>query len=60
MICSSRLFGCGFEWMIYTASTTYIKVGDHAQIGANAVVTKDVDDKCVMVGVPARCIKKID
>lgn len=37
-----------------------IKVGDHAQIGANAVVTKDVDDKCVMVGVPARCIKKID
>lgn len=31
-----------------------IKIGDHAQIGANAVVTKDVPTRAVAVGVPAR------
>lgn len=30
-----------------------IWVGDDAQIGANAVVVKDVPDNCVAVGVPA-------
>jgi serine O-acetyltransferase len=31
-----------------------IRVGDHAQIGANAVVTKDVPEGHVAVGIPAR------
>lgn len=31
-----------------------IKVGDHARIGSNAVVIKDVDADQTMVGVPAR------
>ena len=30
-----------------------IEIGDHVQIGSNSVVTKDVDDKSVVAGVPA-------
>lgn len=33
-----------------------IKIGDYAVIGANAVVTKDVPDGAVAVGIPARNI----
>jgi serine O-acetyltransferase len=33
-----------------------VTIGDHALIGANAVVTKDVEPGAIMVGVPARCI----
>lgn len=35
-----------------------IKIGNGAVIGANAVVTKDVGDYEVVVGVPAQVIKK--
>lgn len=35
-----------------------ISVGDFARIGANAVVTKDVEDHATMVGNPARYIGK--
>ena len=31
-----------------------VTVGENAKIGANAVVTKDVPDNAVMVGVPAK------
>ena len=31
-----------------------ITIGNDAQIGANAVVTHDIPEKCVAVGVPAR------
>lgn len=34
-----------------------IKVGAHAQIGANAVVLKDVPSRGIAVGVPARIIR---
>lgn len=34
-----------------------IKVGDHARIGANAVVIQDVPEGATMVGIPARAIK---
>lgn len=37
-----------------------IVIGEGAVIGANAVVTKSVDDYCVMGGVPARVIRKRD
>ena len=31
-----------------------ISIGENAKVGANAVVTKDVSDNAVMVGVPAK------
>ena len=34
-----------------------VTVGKFAKIGANAVVTKDVPDKAVMVGIPAKAVK---
>ncbi|QOL26502.1 serine acetyltransferase [Thalassotalea sp. LPB0316] len=35
-----------------------IKVGNNVNIGANAVVVKDVPDNVTVVGIPARIIKK--
>jgi serine O-acetyltransferase len=35
-----------------------ITIGHHAQIGANAVVVKDVPDNATAVGVPARIVNK--
>lgn len=29
-------------------------------IGANAVVCKDIEDNCIVAGVPAKVIRKID
>ena len=37
-----------------------IRVGNHASIGANAVVNSDVPDNCVVAGVPAKIIKYLD
>lgn len=35
-----------------------IHIGNNVRIGANAVVTHDIPDNSVAVGVPARCIRK--
>ena len=35
-----------------------IKIGNNVTIGAGSVVTKDVPDNCVVVGNPARIIRK--
>jgi len=35
-------------------------VGKHCVIGSNSVVTKDIPDYCVAVGIPAIVIKKYD
>ena len=35
-----------------------VHIGKHVTIGANSVVTKDVPDFCVVVGNPAKVIKK--
>jgi len=35
-----------------------VHIGKHCVIGANSVVTKDIPDYCVAVGLPARVIKK--
>lgn len=35
-----------------------IRVGNNVIIGANAVVTKDVPDNCIVAGIPAKIIKR--
>ena len=37
-----------------------VKIGNNAVVGANAVVTHDVEDNAVVAGVPARVIKYLD
>lgn len=37
-----------------------VKIGNNVVIGANSVVTKDIEDYCVVGGVPAQIIKKIN
>ena len=36
---------------------TKINIGKNVIVGAGAVVTKDIPDNCVAVGVPAKIIK---
>lgn len=47
-------------WIGENVSIIGAKVGRNSVIGANSVVTSDVPDYCVAVGVPARVIKKYD
>jgi serine O-acetyltransferase len=35
-----------------------IRLGDQVVVGANAVVVKDVPDRCTVVGVPARIVRR--
>ena len=44
---------------INTVIVGNVKIGKHSVIGANSVVTKDVPDYSVAVGIPARVIKNI-
>ena len=37
-----------------------VTIGENAIIGTGAVVTKDVPDNCLAVGVPAKVVKKLD
>lgn len=36
-----------------------VTIGDHSVIGAGAVVTRDVPEKCVYVGNPARLLERL-
>ncbi len=37
-----------------------VTIGKHVTIGANCVVNKDIPDYCVVVGIPAKIIKRYD
>ena len=37
-----------------------VKIGDNVQVGANAVVTKDIPDNAVVAGVPAKVIRIVE
>lgn len=47
-------------WIGEGACIIGVKIGKGCVIGANAVVTKDIPDYCVAVGIPARVIKRYD
>lgn len=36
-----------------------VKIGDNVVIGSGSVVTSDIESNCVVVGVPAKVIKKL-
>jgi|SRR5882757_1695663 len=45
-------------WIGENACVMGAKIGKNCVIGANAVVTKDIPDYCVVVGTPAKIIKR--
>ncbi|MCX5778202.1 MAG: acyltransferase [Elusimicrobia bacterium] len=45
-------------WIGENACVIGAKIGKNCVIGANAVVTNDIPDYCVAVGIPARVIKR--
>lgn len=49
--------GC---WIGENVSIIGASIGKNSIIGANSVVTSDIDDFCIAVGSPARVIKKYD
>ena len=49
------------SWLGYGAVVLPgVTIGKHCVIGANSVVTSDIPDFCVAVGVPARVIRRYD
>ena len=37
-----------------------VTIGNNVQIGANAVVNRDIPDNCIVAGVPAKIIKRLN
>jgi acetyltransferase-like isoleucine patch superfamily enzyme len=48
------------SWLGHNACVIGARIGRHCVVGANAVVTRDVPDFCVLVGAPAIIIKRLD
>ena len=48
------------SWLGENVCVLGAKIGKHCVIGANSVVTKDIPDYCVAVGVPAKVIRSYD
>ena len=46
------------SWLGVGVSVIGASIGKHCVIGSNAVVTKDIPDYCVAIGIPARIIKR--
>ena len=47
-------------WIGDKATILSVHIGDNVIVAANAVVTKDVPSNCVVAGVPAKIVKKLD
>lgn len=47
-------------WIGENASIIGVTIGRNCVVGANAVVTKNVPDFCVVAGVPAKIIRRYD
>ena len=47
-------------WIGENVSVLSCRIGRNCVIGANAVVTKDIPDFCVVAGVPGRVIRQFD
>jgi carbonic anhydrase/acetyltransferase-like protein (isoleucine patch superfamily) len=45
-------------WLGENVCVIGVKIGRNCVIGANSVVTKDIPDYCVVVGAPAKIIKR--
>ena len=45
-------------WLGENACVIGVSIGKNSVVGANAVVTKDVPDYCVVAGAPAYIIKR--
>ena len=56
---NSVVIGNG-AWIGENVSIIGAKVGANSVIGANSVVTSDIPDYCVAVGVPAKIVKRYD
>ena len=48
------------SWIGENACIIGAKIGKNCVIGANSVVTKDVPDYCIVVGIPSKIIKRYD
>jgi acetyltransferase-like isoleucine patch superfamily enzyme len=48
------------SWLGHNACVLGARIGRHCVVGANAVVTRDVPDHCVVVGAPAVIVKRYD
>lgn len=46
------------SWLGENVCVLGAKIGKNCVIGANSVVTKDIPDYCVVVGIPAKIIKR--
>jgi acetyltransferase-like isoleucine patch superfamily enzyme len=54
---SEVVIGSG-SWIGENACVMGAKIGRNCVVGANAVVTMDIPDYCVVVGIPAKIIKR--
>lgn len=48
------------SWLGENVCVLGVKIGKNCVIGANAVVTTDIPDYCVAVGIPAKVIRRYD
>lgn len=48
------------SWLGHGVCVIGVKIGRHCVVGANSVVTHDIPDHCVVVGVPAKIIRRYD